>query len=44
MEKLGMLQFFPSLKKKMLLMSIKFAFIWWYFCIGPQLRCLVEGF
>ena len=27
--------FFPYLKKDMSLMSMKCAFIWWYFCIGP---------
>ena len=36
--------FFPYLKKNMSLMSTKFAFIWWCFCIGPWLRCLVQGF
>ena len=26
---------FSVFEKNMSLMSIKFAFIWWYFCIGP---------
>ena len=25
----------PVFEKNMSLMSIKFAFIWWYFCVGP---------
>ena len=29
---------FFLLEKNMSLLSIKFAFLWWYFCIGPRLR------
>ena len=30
--------------KNMSLISIKSALIWWYFCFGPRLRRLVQGF
>ena len=36
--------FFFLLEKNMSLLSVKYAFIWWYFCIIPRLRRLVQGF
>ena len=42
--KSGTLQIFFFFEKIVSLMSIKFAFICYYFCICPRLRCLVQGF